>query len=152
MTIVNLCFLFFFSEPIKLAPKLVTRPIATDTSTLITLKDTACGSNYYFQPQEVATDTISLVSFDDRASGSDIPAELLSRHVATDTRTLISTRENFSSALSLPSIDVQTQSATIVHHDVASNTTIIGEGRNMSVQVSLIFFIVNLLQILFITN
>ncbi|CAF4442105.1 unnamed protein product, partial [Rotaria magnacalcarata] len=44
----------------------------------------------------MSTDTSCLRILNDRSCGLDFPRELLSRHISTDTRTLISTRDNFS--------------------------------------------------------
>lgn len=114
------------------------RPVSTDTNNLISLRDTACSVHEFFQTQDTATDTSALLSFEHRAIGSDIPNELLSRTVATDTRTLVSTRENFSNTAGTTTVgtfDVQTQSNPIFQHEVASNTNISGQGRETSVQV-----------------
>ena len=128
-----------FSEPPKLPPKPVTRPMATDTFNLIAHKDVACGLNEATLQQDISTDTNALVSLHDRASGLDIPPELLSRHVSTDTRTLISFRDNFSATTPLVQtvhIDAQTQSIHAVQHDAASNTPALAEQCHTGIQVS----------------
>ncbi|CAF1136886.1 unnamed protein product [Rotaria sp. Silwood1] len=124
-------------EPPKPPSKPLTRQVATDTLNLITQKDTACGSNESTYNRDMSTDTISLISYYDRASGHDIPPELLSRHVSTDTRTLISIRDNFSLTTPLIQpihIDAQTQSIPIVQHDASSNTFASAEQRHIGVQ------------------
>lgn len=86
----------------------------------------------------MATDTLSLIDYHDRASGIDIPTELLSRHASTDTRTLISTRDNFSATPAPQQIvqfDAQTQFIPTVHHDASSNTPSPAEQRHVSIQV-----------------
>ena len=118
------------------------RQAATDTRSLVTQRDTASGPDETKRGHDTATDTISLTSFNDRASGQDIPPELLSRHASTDTRTLISTRDNFS--ITIPVIqtarfDAQTQSKTTVQHDASSNTHAPAEQRHISVQVNYLF-------------
>jgi hypothetical protein len=115
------------------------RQAATDTRSLITQKDTACGPDETKRGRDTSTDTLSLVSFNDRASGHDIPPELFSRHVSTDTRTLISTRDNFSTTIPVTQtihIDAQTQSIPPVQHDASSNTVAPAEQRHTGVQVS----------------
>lgn len=127
------------SEPPKPPPRPTTRPVATDTSSLITHKDTACGPNEPTQNHDISTDTLSLISLHDRASGLDIPPELLSRHVSTDTRTLISIRDNFSTTTPLIQavhIDAQTQSTPTIQNDASSNTLAPAEQRHTGVQVS----------------
>jgi hypothetical protein len=138
LTFSNFEIFIFFSEPPKPPPRPITRPVATDTFSLITQKDTACGPNEPIQNRDTSTDTISLISLHDRASGLDIPPELLSRHVSTDTRTLISIRDNFSATIPLTQtihIDAQTQSTPAIQHDASSNTPAIAEQRHISVQV-----------------
>jgi hypothetical protein len=115
------------------------RPAATDTRSLITQKDTACGPDEIKPGRDTATDTLSLVSHNDRASGQDIPPELFTRHVSTDTRTLITTRDNFSATIpTVQSVrnDAQTQSISMVQHDASSNTLAPAEQRHTGVQVS----------------
>lgn len=115
------------------------RPAATDTRNLIVQKDIACGSNERYYHTDRSTDTSSLVSLHDRASGHDYPSELLARHVSTDTRTLITTRDNFSATIPTPQVvllDAQTQFIPTVRHDTASNTVPPAEQRHTSVQVS----------------
>jgi hypothetical protein len=129
---------FSSSEPPKPPPKPSVRPAATDTRSLITQKDIACGPNEAQQVRDTSTDTISLLSLHDRASGHDIPPELLARHVSTDTRTLISTQDNFSTTIPVIQtvhIDVQTQSIPTVQHHVSSNTLAPAEQRHTGVQV-----------------
>jgi hypothetical protein len=126
------------SEPPKPPPRPVTRAVATDTLNLLTQKDIACGSNEPTQNRDRSTDTISLISLHDRASGVDIPPELLSRHVSTDTRTLISIRDNFSTTIPIIQnvlIDAQTQSTPSIQHDASSNTLAPAEQRHTGVQV-----------------
>jgi hypothetical protein len=118
------------------------RQAATDTRSLVTQKDTSCGPDETRRGHDTATDTISLTAFHDRASGQDIPPELFSRHASTDTRTLISTRDNFS--ITIPVIqtvrlDAQTQSISTVQHDASSNTHAPAEQRHTSVQVNYLF-------------
>jgi hypothetical protein len=115
------------------------RPAATDTRNLIVQKEIACGSNEHQHRCEISTDTESLVSYNDRASGHDYPAELLARHVSTDTRTLVTTRDNFSLTQSQAQtihFDAQTQYMPIVRHDASSNTRAPAEQRHTSVQVN----------------
>lgn len=131
--------IYLFSEPPKLPPKPSTRQVATDTYNLTINVDAACGSNEAKRNRDTSTDTISLISLHDRACGLDIPADLLSRHVSTDTRTLISIRDNFCTPAPSTQIihtDAQTQSIPAVKHDVSSNTAISGEPRHTGVQVS----------------
>jgi hypothetical protein len=112
---------------------------ATDTRTLITQKDTASGPDETKRGRDTANDTSTLVSLHDRASGNDIPPELYSRHVSTDTRTLISTRDNFSTTIPVVQtihLDAQTQSRPMVQHDASSNTLAPAEQRHTGVQVS----------------
>lgn len=93
------------------------------------------------QNHDISTDTLSLISYHDRASGLDIPPELLSRHVSTDTRTLISIRDNFSLTTPITQtahIDAQTQSIPTIQHDASSNTAPLAEQRHTGVQVSVI--------------
>ena len=119
----------------------MTRPVATDTSHLITQKDIACGSNETTENRDTSTDTNSLVDLQDRASGLDIPRELLSRHVATDTRTLISIRDNFSTTIPITQtalVDAQTQSISEMKQDASSNTLALAEQRHASVQVRVV--------------
>lgn len=126
------------SEPPKPPPRPITRPVATDTFHLITQKDMACGPNEATENRDTSTDTTSLVSRHDRASGVDIPPELLSRHVATDTRTLISLRDNFSTTIPVTQavlIDAQTQSLSELKQDASSNTLAPAEQRHTAVQV-----------------
>ena len=88
-----------------------------------------------------STDTISLISLHDQASGVDIPPELLSRHVSTDTRTLISIRDNFSTTIPIIQnvlIDAQTQSTSAIQHDASSNTLAPAEQRHTGVQVCIV--------------
>ena len=127
------------SEPPKPPPKPVMRPAATDTRNLIVQKDIACGLNERHYNTDRSTDTSSLVSRLDQASGHDYPAELLARHVSTDTRTLISTRDNFSATQPVAQVvqlDAQTQFIPPPRHDAASNTLAPAEQRHSSVQVS----------------
>lgn len=115
------------------------RPAATDTRNLIVQKDIACGLNERHYNTDRSTDTSSLVSRHDQASGHDYPAELLARHVSTDTRTLISTRDNFAATQPVPQVvqlDAQTQFIPPPRHDAASNTLAPAEQRHSSVQVS----------------
>ena len=115
------------------------RPAATDTRSLIIQKDTSCGPDEIKRGHDTSTDTLSLASLQDRASGQDIPPELYSRHVATDTRSLVSTRDNFSATIPVQQtlrIDVHTQSIPTIRHDVSSNTRAPAEQRHTSVQVS----------------
>lgn len=118
--------------------------MATDTSTLIVHKDIACGPNESNENRDSSTDTHSLTSYHDRACGLDIPPELLSRHVSTDTRTLISFRDNFSATTPINQtvhVDAETQSSTATQHDAASNTIAPAEQRHTGVQVcEYIFF------------
>lgn len=126
------------SEPPKPPPRPITRPAATDTMHLITHKDIACGSNEMTQHRDSSTDTISLIHLQDRASGIDIPPELLSRHAATDTRTLISIRDNFSTTIPITQtalVDAQTQSIVEMKQDASSNTLALAEQRHASTQV-----------------
>jgi hypothetical protein len=113
--------------------------MATDTFSLITQRDTACGPNESMKTVDTSTDTISLISHHDRGSGLDIPPELFSRHVSTDTRTLISTRDNFSATTPTTHIihlDAQTQSIPSLQCDASSNTLALAEQRHTGVQVS----------------
>jgi len=115
---------------------------ATDTRSLITQKDTACGPDETKRGRDTSTDTLSLVSLHDRASGHDIPPELFSRHVSTDTRTLITMRDNFSTTTPVVQtvhMDAQTQSMSTVQHDASSNTLAPAEQRHIGVQVSYLF-------------
>jgi hypothetical protein len=115
------------------------RPAATDTRNLITQKDIACGSNDFRSGCDSSTDTSSLLSLHDRASGLDVPTQLLARHVSTDTRTLVSTRDNFSAtqpATPTVHIDAHTQFIATVQHDASSNTLAPAEQRHTGVQVS----------------
>ncbi|UJR14743.1 hypothetical protein I4U23_001734 [Adineta vaga] len=124
-------------EPPKPPPKPTTRPMATDTFSLITHKDVACGLNEATVQHDTSTDTDALISLHDRASGLDIPPELLSRHVSTDTRTLVSFRDNFSATTPLAQtvfVDVQTQSIPAVQHDASSNTPALAEQRHTGIQ------------------
>ena len=128
------------SEPPKPPAKPVTRPVATDTRSLLTQKDIACGPNEVKRGRDTSTDTLSLLSLNDRASGIDVPVELLSRHISTDTRTLISTRDNFSATTSTAQTvhtDAQTQSMPPVQQHAASNTAAPAERRHSGVQVRL---------------
>ena len=116
--------------------------MATDTSNLIVHKDIACGSNEPNENRDSSTDTHSLTSYHDRACGLDIPPELLSRHVSTDTRTLISFRDNFSATTPINQtvhVDAETQSPTATQHDAASNTIAPAEQRHTGVQVCAYF-------------
>ncbi|CAF1279168.1 unnamed protein product [Rotaria sp. Silwood1] len=124
-------------EPPKPPPKPSMRPAATDTRNLIIQKDTACGSDETKRACDTSTDTLSLISLHDRASGLDFPPELLSRHVSTDTRTLISTRDNFSATIPItPPIQIhaQTQSIPTIQHHTSSNTNPPAEQRHTGVQ------------------
>ena len=135
-------FFICFSEPPKPPPKPAMRPAATDTRNLIVQKEIACGSNEWKRSCDSSTDTKSLVDHHDRASGVDIPTELLARHVSTDTRTLISTRDNFSVTQAIPQIvhiDAQTQFLPTIQHDASSNTSAPAQLRHCSVQVCRIF-------------
>jgi hypothetical protein len=128
----------YFSESPRPTPKPSTRPIGTDTYSLLTYKDIACGRNDPLHMHEIGTDTQSLISLNDRASGVDIPRELLARHVSTDTRTLISTRDNFSAPMLSSTMiqhDAQTQSHAIEQHDAASNTYAQAEQHHIGIQV-----------------
>ena len=111
---------------------------ATDTRTLVTQRDTACGPDDVKRGRDTSTDTSTLVSLNDRGSGNDVPPELFSRHVSTDTRTLVSTRDNFSTTIPVQTIlfDAQTQSIPTVQHDASSNTQAPAEQRHAGVQVS----------------
>ena len=118
------------------------RPAATDTRNLITQKDIACGSNEFKRGCDTSTDTASLLSLHDRASGLDVPPQLLARHVSTDTRTLVSTRDNFSAtqpATPTVHIDAHTQFVATAQHDASSNTSAPAEQRHTGVQVSVGF-------------
>lgn len=129
------------SEPPQLPPKPVMRQAATDTRNLVTQRDTACGPDETKRGRDTSTDTLSLVSRQERASGHDVPPELFSRHVSTDTRTLISTRDNFSTTIPVIQtvhLDAQTQSIPAVQRDASSNTMAPAEQRHTGVQVSLI--------------
>ncbi len=132
--------IFCFSrEPPKPPAKPAMRPAATDTRNLILQKDTACGPDETKRGRDTATDTLSLISLHDRASGHDIPPELLARHVSTDTRTLINTRDNFSTTIPVVQtvqIDAQTQSIPSVQRDASSNTLAPAEQRHTGIQVS----------------
>ncbi|CAF1281668.1 unnamed protein product [Rotaria sordida] len=124
-------------EPPKPPPKPAMRPAATDTRNLIIQKDTACGSDETKRARDMSTDTLSLIPSHDRASGLDMPPELLSRHVSTDTRTLISTRDNFSAPIPVsPTIQIhaQTQSIPTIQHDASSNTYTQADQRHIGVQ------------------
>lgn len=134
----SIFFLFVFSEPPKPPPKPSTRQAATDTYSLVTYRDTACGPYETIYNRDVSTDTVSLVSLNDRGCGLDLPPELLSRNASTDTRTLISIRDNFSLTTPLTHIlhiDAQTQSIPTVQHDASSNTFSPPEQRHTGVQV-----------------
>lgn len=118
------------------------RPAATDTRNLITQKDIACGSNEFRSGCDTSTDTSSLLTLHDRASGLDVPPQLLARHVSTDTRTLVSTRDNFSAtqpATPTVHIDAHTQFIATAQHDASSNTLAPAEQRHTGVQVSVAF-------------
>lgn len=115
------------------------RQAATDTSSLVTQKETASGPDEIRRARDTATDTSSLVSTNDRGSGNDVPPELFARHVSTDTRTLVTTRDNFS--ITIPVVqpvhfDVQTQSIATLQRDASSNTLAPAEQRHASIQVS----------------
>lgn len=115
------------------------RQAATDTRSLVTQKDTACGPDETRRGRDTSTDTLSLVSHQERASGHDVPPELLSRHVSTDTRTLVLTRDNFSTTIPIIQtvhLDAQTQSIPSVQRDASSNTLAPAEQRHTGVQVS----------------
>lgn len=91
-----------------------------------------------YENRDTSTDTSSLVDLQDRASGLDIPRELLSRHATTDTRTLISIRDNFSTTIPIIQtalVDAQTQSINEMKQDASSNTLALAEQRHASVQV-----------------
>ena len=114
------------------------RQAATDTQNLIIQRDTACGPDDTKRTHDISTDTSSLISLQDRTSGLDIPRELLSRHVSTDTRTLILTRDNFSTPMPIAQkiqFNVHTQSIPIEQHDASSNTVPQAEQRDKSIQV-----------------
>lgn len=118
------------------------RPAATDTRNLIIQKEIACGVDDTKRGCDMSTDTSSLQTFSDRACGLDFPRELLSRHISTDTRTLISTRDNFSATIPVPQIvqvNAQTQSVPAVQHDASSNTLPTAEQRHISIQVRFCF-------------
>jgi hypothetical protein len=115
---------------------------ATDTRSLVIQRDTASGPDDARRGRDTATDTTALTSFHDRATGHDVPPELFSRHVSTDTRTLISTRDNFSTTIPVIQtlrLDAQTQSITAVQNDASSNTLAPAEQRHISVQVNYLF-------------
>lgn len=134
------------SEPPKPPPRPITRPVATDTLHLITRKDIACGASEVTQNRDNSTDTLSLIDHQDRASGIDIPIELLSRHVATDTRTLISIRDNFSTTIPvIPTalVDAQTQSIVEMKQDASSNTLALAEQRHASTQVCVLLWLIH---------
>jgi hypothetical protein len=104
----------------------------------MTLKDMACGVCDATVTRDSSTDTDHLVMISDRGCGLDIPHELLSRHISTDTRTLISMRDNFSTttpAVAVVQLDAETQSVSIVQHDVSSNTPTTPEQKHISIQV-----------------
>ncbi len=131
--------IYVSSEPPKLPPKPIMCQVATDTRNLIMHKDTASGSDEAKRARDTSTDTLSLILRQERASGQDIPPELLTRHVSTDTRTLISTRDNFS--VTIPAIqtvhtDAHTQSIATVQRHASSNTLAPAEQRHTAVQVS----------------
>ncbi|CAF4084833.1 unnamed protein product [Rotaria magnacalcarata] len=113
------------------------RPAATDTRNLIIQKDTACGADETKRGCDMSTDTSCLRILNDRACGLDFPRELLSRHISTDTRTLISTRDNFSATTPIVQtvqIHAQTQSTPTLQHDASSSTFPPAEQRHISVQ------------------
>ena len=112
---------------------------ATDTRNLIIHRDTASGLDEARRARDMSTDTASLVTRQERGSGHDVPRELLSRHMSTDTRTLISTRDNFSATIPVAQtvhVDAHTQSIHPIQHDACSNTTAPAEQRHTGVQVS----------------
>ncbi|CAF3102541.1 unnamed protein product [Rotaria socialis] len=124
-------------EPPKPPPRPSMRPAATDTRNLIIQKDTACGADETKRGCDMSTDTSCLRILNDRACGLDFPRELLSRHISTDTRTLISTRDNFSATAPIVQtvqIHAQTQSTPTLQHDASSNTFPPAEQRHISVQ------------------
>ncbi|UJR31990.1 hypothetical protein I4U23_019461 [Adineta vaga] len=124
-------------EPPKLPPKPIMCQAATDTRNLIIQKDTASGLDETKRARDMSTDTLSLVTRQERGSGHDFPRELLSRHISTDTRTLISTRDNFSATIPVAQavqIDAHTQSIPPVQHDAFSNTIAPAEQRHTGVQ------------------
>ncbi|CAF0943841.1 unnamed protein product, partial [Didymodactylos carnosus] len=123
-------------EPPKPPPKPSMRPAATDTRTLISYKDIATGPSDTKRWYDRSTDTLTLLQQREQATGNDIPAVLLNRTVATDTRTLVSTRDNFSTTtLSkdiFKDIGCDTKSLT-QYHDTSVNTNRL-EQQNASVQ------------------
>ncbi|CAF0880180.1 unnamed protein product [Adineta ricciae] len=124
-------------EPPKLPSKPIMCQAATDTRNLIIHKDTASGLDEARRARDMSTDTVSLVTRQERGSGHDVPRELLSRHMSTDTRTLISTRDNFSATIPVAQtvhVDAHTQSIHPVQHDACSNTTAPAEQRHTGVQ------------------
>lgn len=137
--IITFLVLFYSSEPPQPPPKPEMRQAATDTRTLVVQKETASGPDEIKRACDTATDTHSLISLNDRGSGNDVPPEFFSRHVSTDTRTLVSTRDNFSFTIPVipPALyDAQTQSITTVQRDSSSNTLAPAEQRHAGTQVS----------------
>lgn len=115
------------------------RQAATDTHSLVTQKETASGPDEIKRARDTATDTFSLVSLNDRGSGNDVPPELFARHVSTDTRTLVTTRDNYSFTLPVvqpAQFDAQTQSLATLQRDASSNTLAPAEQRHAGIQVS----------------
>ncbi|CAF1460677.1 unnamed protein product [Adineta steineri] len=124
-------------EPPKLPPKPIMCQAATDTRNLIVHKDIASGSDETKRARDMSTDTLSLVYLEERACGLDFPRELLSRHISTDTRTLISTRDNFSATIPVVQtvlMDAHTQSIPPIRHNASSNTQALAEQRHTGVQ------------------
>ena len=115
------------------------RQAATDTRSLVSQKETASGPDEIKRARDTATDTSSLVSLNDRGSGNDVPPELFARHVSTDTRTLVTTRDNFSITTPVAQpvhFDAQTQSIATLQRDASSNTLAPAEQRHAGIQVS----------------